>query len=241
MNLVNTTYRTSREEIMDDFCLQGKMLEKILKDLDRVNKWLGGTSITINGMKKILARTSPAKNSIKIMDVGCGNGSMLRELAEFARKKKLKVELKGIDANPGAIIIARKEAKEYPEIFFETMDVFSESFENAKADIILCTLTLHHFKDEEIVKLLKIFLKNSTLGVIINDLHRSRAAYYLFQLFCGVFIKNEIARKDGLTSILRGFKKKELEKFSGKLDSVSSEISWKWAFRYQWIITSPTT
>jgi hypothetical protein len=45
-----------------------------------------------------------------------------------------------------------------------------------------------------------------------------------------------MSREDGLVSILRGFKKKELEIFSNKLKFVNYKIQWKWAFRYQWII-----
>ena len=44
-----------------------------------------------------------------------------------------------------------------------------------------------------------------------------------------------MVKTDGLTSILRGFKRKELEQFSEKINGKSS-INWRWAFRYQWII-----
>jgi hypothetical protein len=45
-----------------------------------------------------------------------------------------------------------------------------------------------------------------------------------------------MSREDGLTSILRGFIKNELEDFSKKIQARKQTISWKWAFRYQWII-----
>ena len=44
-------------------------------------------------------------------------------------------------------------------------------------------------------------------------------------------------KQDGLISILRAFKREELEHMSEKLN-LKSQISWKWAFRYQWIIFS---
>jgi hypothetical protein len=97
-------------------------------------------------------------------------------------------------------------------------------------------LTLHHFKNEEILELLNIFKEQSQLGVIINDLQRSKIAYVLFQAFCRVFINNEIARKDGLTSILRGFKKNDLKKLATKIPAQTHSIEWKWAFRYRWIL-----
>ena len=232
MKLAGFKYRTSDEEIMDDFYLKGDELRKTLRDLEKINKWLGGNRISLAGIRKLLNDHS---EPVRILDVGCGNGSMLREVAEFGRINNMKFELLGIDANEYSIKIARELAVEYPEISFQSINIFSEAFGTIEADIILCTLTLHHFKDEEIEELIKLFLHNSRLGVVINDLERSPIAYHLFRLFCAVFINNEIARKDGLISIRRGFTIEDLKKY-GKGISEVQEIKWKWAFRYQWIL-----
>jgi heme/copper-type cytochrome/quinol oxidase subunit 2 len=45
-----------------------------------------------------------------------------------------------------------------------------------------------------------------------------------------------MSREDGLISILRGFRKLELEQFSKQMQFKNYTIQWKWAFRYQWII-----
>jgi hypothetical protein len=97
-------------------------------------------------------------------------------------------------------------------------------------------LTLHHFKDDEIIQLIDVFINNARVGIVINDLERSAIAYRLFQGLCFAFQLNAMSRKDGLVSILRGFKKKELQAFSKQLDLTKYTIDWKWAFRYQWII-----
>lgn len=236
MKIVDTTYRTRESEVMDDFDLKGEELAKTLRDLDKVNKWLGGNKITIKGVEKIIEETSPGF-PVKIADIGCGNGTMLREIANFGRKKGIDLELTGIDANPHAIEIAAELARDYPEIKFEAINIFSTAFAEKKYDIVLCTLTLHHFNDAQIRQLMNVFIESATLGIVINDLQRSRAAYYLFQAFCAVFIRNEIARKDGLISILRGFKKEDLRKYCKDHKNVKSQkIRWKWAFRYQWIL-----
>ena len=98
-------------------------------------------------------------------------------------------------------------------------------------------MTLHHFKENDIVWIIKQLERNAKLGIVVNDLHRSKVAYRLFQLIAMVFNLNEMSKKDGLTSILRGFKKEELLAFSNNLKNSSSSIQWKWAYRYQWIIT----
>jgi hypothetical protein len=235
MQKIDTTKRTDEAEIMDDFELKGPDLEKTLGDLDNINKWLGGNKITIQGIKKLL-NGQPKTNIIQIADIGCGNGAILREIANWGRSNNYNFQLTGIDANPNTIEIAEKLSAYYPEIQYSTLNIFNEDYKSREFSIILCTLTLHHFKNPEIISILNNFYKQAKKGIVINDLHRSRMAYFLFQAFCRVFINNEIARKDGLTSILRGFKKEDLQKLASNIPTANQEIRWKWAFRYQWII-----
>ena len=103
-----------------------------------------------------------------------------------------------------------------------------------KYDIALCTLFLHHFEDKIALNLIKSILKNARIGLVVNDLHRHSLAYRLFQLLT-LFIKNKMVRDDGLVSILKGFKRKDLQYFANQI-TFKSTIKWKWAFRYQWII-----
>jgi len=235
MNRIDTSSRINKAEIMDDFDLKGDELERTLKDLENINKWLGGNKVTMQGIKKLL-ETHPEEKTLHIADVGCGNGSILREIAAWGRKKNYVLKLTGIDANTHAIAIAERLSEFYPEINYSALNIFDPSFQNEKFDIILCTLTLHHFKDEQIKEITESFYRQARIGVVINDLHRSKQAYYLFRAFCKVFIRNKIARDDGLTSILRGFKKKDIKKFASMIPARRQEIKWKWAYRYLWII-----
>ncbi|REG97975.1 methyltransferase domain-containing protein [Flavobacterium aquicola] len=232
---VNTRYRTEAPEIMDDFNLKGDVLKASLDKIAQINQLLGGNTLTLKGVTELLKKTSNS-DLITIVDVGCGNGDMLRKLADFGIENNLDFKLIGIDANEFTVNYAVDLSKDYLNITYEKLDVYDESFKEIKCDILLCTLTLHHFKNNEIIKLLISFYSNSKLGFVINDLHRSSMAYRLFQLVCFVFRLGEMPRKDGLTSILRGFKKEELIAFSKKLGFKKYSIQWKWAFRYQWII-----
>jgi 2-polyprenyl-3-methyl-5-hydroxy-6-metoxy-1,4-benzoquinol methylase len=233
---VNTKYRTQEAEIMDDFSLQGEELRKALDQIARINQLLGGNKVILQGIKGLLKQSHQTK-TIAITDIGCGNGDILRMLAKFGKKNKINFQLTGIDANEFTINYAKKLSKEYPNIEYKCVDIFSEDFKTIKYDIILCTLTLHHFTNEQILKIISIFSNNAETGIIINDLHRSKTAYRLFEVICVVFNLNSMSREDGLISILRGFRKKELVEFSKKLNFKNYTINWKWAFRYQWIIT----
>lgn len=234
--LINTKIRTDRPEIMDDFALEGEMLCDALDKIAKINRLLGGNKLTLQGIKKLIQKIDKTK-TITIADIGCGNGDMLRALSVYAEKYRLKFNLIGIDANKFTIQYAQELSVHYPNISYRSENVFNEAFGKINYDIILCTLTLHHFKDEEILKLMSIFNAKATIGIVINDLQRSSVAYRLFQGLCWLFRLNEMSREDGLTSILRGFKKPELVFFSEKLNFKKYTIQWKWAFRYQWIIS----
>jgi len=233
---VNTKYRSNAPEIMDDFSLEGEELRDALNKIAKINQLLGGNKLTLDGIKQFL-KNNPTNEEITIVDIGCGNGDMLRTLADFANEKGYNFNLIGIDANAYTIKYAENLSKDYSNISYECKDIFDVSFRELEYDIALCTLTLHHFKDDEIIYLLNILNRQSKFGIVINDLHRSILAYKLFKVLCSVFKLNKMSEQDGLVSILRGFKKEDLIKFSKKLNFKKYTIQWKWAFRYQWIIS----
>ena len=230
---VSTTYRSEAAEIMDDLNYNGPILHDALDKLAKINQWLGGNKVTINGLKKVL-RDHPKEDQITIIDIGCGSGDILRLVSRFGAQQGYNFRLLGIDANPHTVAYARASSKAYEHIEFKTLDVFSEEFKQLNYDLVLTTLFLHHFNEDELVMLLTSVVSKAKLGVVVNDLHRHKLAYYLFKLLC-LTIKNDTIVKDGLTSILRGFKKPELEMLSKQLN-VEYKILWKWAFRFQWIL-----
>lgn len=232
----NTSKRSHKTELMDALEFQEAELAHILEDLDEVNKLLGGFKITTEGIEKILASACFVQ-PVRIIDVGCGNGSMLKHVARMGRRKGIKMKLKGVDVNPKAINIARENTQQFPEIVYEVLDLSTHTRERlGKVDILMCTLTLHHFKDEVILGLMKDFVESCSMGMVVNDLQRSKTAYFLFKIFSTFFLKNPIAKQDGKTSILRAFKKRDLETYGRHLQVRKQMITWKWAFRYQWII-----
>ena len=209
------------------------MLRDTLDKLGYINKWLGGNRITLNGIEQFLKQQSKNK-TYTILDLGCGHGDILRLVAKYGRKYNYKFNLIGVDANQDAIDYANELSIDYPELSFRNGDVFSEAFQELDYDIVLTTLFLHHLEDEDIKILLSNLSKKATIGIVVNDLQRSKIAYGLFKLL-GLVISNNMIKEDGLTSILRAFKKEDLVLISKTLN-LKSQIHWKWAFRYQWLI-----
>ena len=234
---INTKIRSQAPELMDDFSMEGEMLREALDKIASINQILGGNKLTLQGVKSLIAKI-PKSQMITIADIGCGNGDMLRILADYGFKNNSIFNLIGIDANAFTIKHAENLSVKYDNITYLCDDVFSEKFSNLSYDIVLCTLTLHHFQNEEILKLMTVLQRNASVGIVVNDLQRSAISYRLFQALCFFFQLNKMSRDDGLVSILRGFKRNELAAFSQKLQFKKYKIQWKWAFRYQWIISN---
>ncbi len=233
--MINTQYRSTLPEIMDEFDLQGDDLRQVLRIIDRINAVLGGDRVTINGIKKLI-RQKPDQQHFRIIDLGCGSGATLRKIADHFKHHPQEIKLIGIDANHHTIDIAQELSQEYHNIRYLAEDIFSENLLSTKCDIAISCLTMHHFKDGQLMTIIQRLLKLSHIGIVINDLHRHEWAYRLFQLYCRFFVDHTIAANDGKVSILRGFKRADLERYARELNLKKWEVRWFWAFRYQWII-----
>ena len=232
--MVDFTQRSSEIEVMDTFMGTKNELDFILKDINRVNKLLGGYSITLNAVFELIKEEN--KESYTILDMGCAEGTMLRKLALQARNRNIALNLIGVDLNKQSLQLAKEYSNEFPEISFMECNILTADFSEMDIDIVMTTLTLHHFSDRGIVQFVNRFNKLASIGVVINDLERSPLAFYLFKAFSFFFIRTEIAKKDGLLSIRRAFKKKDLIDYANQINNAVHHIQWKWAFRYVWIL-----
>lgn len=230
--------RSNEIEVMDDLTSAGEVINQTLVELEIINKWLGGNAVTMSGLHTLLSYASPKKTSFKIADLGCGGGDMLKLLASYFKKKNIKAELTGIDANPNIIEFAKKNSKSFTEICFQTLDITSESFRSQRYDIAFATLFFHHFTSEQLTEIFKSLKKQSTLGIVINDLHRHWLAYYSIKFLTGLFSKSTMVQNDAPVSVMRGFKRKELTEILQNAGIDNYSLKWKWAFRWQLIIPS---
>ena len=232
--MMDFQYRNTQAELMDNPNVNIDMLRLVFKDINKSNRFLGGNAITLANVCRLI-KEFPRKQ-YTIVDMGCGDGEMLRELAVYFEDTEIEVVLVGLDLNENALTIARELSVEFPEITFFKQDILALKPQDFYCDILLCTLTMHHFSNEQIPLFLSKFTELAKIGIVINDLQRSVLAYYLFKGFSAIFIKTKIAKHDGLISIRSGFKKKDLISFSKDLAHTNHSINWKWAFRYVWVM-----
>ena len=232
--LIDLSERSNQAELMDDFNEGLKSLRIVFDDINRVNTILGGSSITVNAVAQLMKKN--LQENYTVVDMGCGDGNMLREVAKYCRRKNIEVRLIGVDLNAEALQLAEEASTNYPEIEYQRSDILKLKVADLNCDIVINTLTMHHFVNKDLLIFLKKFNQLASIGVVINDLHRSRLAYYLFKCFSLIFIKTKTAKIDGLRSIRKGFIKSDLLQYSKSLPNIQHDINWKWAFRYVWVM-----
>ena len=223
--------RAYEEELMDDLTAGGPVIPQTLRELETINKWLGGNYVTIDGIVKLIRRKSPQK--LVIADLGCGGGDIIKLVARWAASKKLDVELVGFDANPYIIDYARENCKDFDNISFEVQDIFSDEFRQREFDIILCTLFTHHFTEEQLTEIFRQFKSQAKVGVVINDLHRHWFAFHSIHILTSLFSKSEMVKNDASLSVLRSFKRSELVQLMKDAEIGWFSLKWMWAFRWQ--------
>jgi 2-polyprenyl-3-methyl-5-hydroxy-6-metoxy-1,4-benzoquinol methylase len=205
---------------MDDLDCHGDVVDQTLRELEVINRLLGGDRVTIDGINDLVKED----RIYTIADLGCGGG----DLAMKIEKRNSNVKVVGIDANPHIVDFAKRR---YPEIEFETLDVLSDEFKKREYDIITATLFIHHFSDEQLIELFRSF--NARVGVVINDIHRHSLSYYSIKLLTRLFSRSAMVKFDAPLSVRRAFKRKELIGILDKAGIKSYSLRWKWAFRWQ--------
>lgn len=228
-------HRSISEEVMDDLNCEGEVVFQTLRELDVINQWLGGNAVTIRALKKLWADI-PIQQSISIADLGCGSGEMLRIVAKLAKQQNRSVTLCGFDANPNITAYATSHSANHKDIFFEATNVFEAAFQNQKFDIIIATLFTHHFTDQQLIDLFQSWKQQARVGIIINDIHRHPLAYYSIKWLTQLFSKSAMVKYDAPLSVLRAFKKSELQKILSTAGIKQYTLNWRWAFRWQLII-----
>ncbi len=226
--------RAYEEELMDDLESGGEIIDQTLRELETVNRLLGGNHVTINGLEKLIQNHTKAE-PIVIADLGCGGGDIMILVAQWARKKGYSIELKGYDANANIVAYANQNCAGYPEISCYTEDIFSEGFKANRFDIVICTLFTHHFKDDQLISIFHQFKTQAKVGVVINDLHRHWLAFGSIKLLTQLFSKSAMVKYDAPLSVRRAFRKNELQNIMKSADIKDYSLKWMWAFRWQLI------
>ncbi len=191
-------HRSRDEEQMDDPSLDPETYDEVLKGLGRVNAWTFAARPTLS----FLARATRGLEGFSLLDVGSGEGGMLRTIARWARKRGLAARLTGIDLNPKSEAVARSRTPPDTGIEYRTGDYR----EQARFDFVVSSLVAHHMTDGQLRDFLRWMEANSDRGWFVNDLHRHPIAYSGYPILAVLLGVHRIVRDDGRLSIARSFR-----------------------------------
>ncbi len=217
------------KEEMDDFNIQGVVLNDSLEKLSLINSMLGNTSVTLNAVKKILKKDT--QKTVHIIDLGCGAGDNLRAVAAWCSENNRAVKLTGIDGNHHILSYAKQQKSE-TEILYKQADILNDDFELEPCDILISSHFIYRFTDQGLVDFMNRSNKMVSNTIIFSELQRSVISYSLFMLVGRLFFFNRMVRQDGLKAIKSSFKKSELQNILQRLNVSSYRLEWKWTFRY---------
>jgi len=181
---------------------------RVMDDLASVSRVLMAHAPTLGFLHRV-TRGRPSGEKLSVLDVGCGEGDLLRRLRAWSRHRAFAVELHGLDLNPRSQAAARARTPDWMAINYRTGDVFAcdEQF-----DIVVSSLFTHHLTDTQLVAFLRWMGAHARLGWFVNDLQRHPVAYHSFGVLARLLRWHRIVRLDGQTSVRRAFRHEDWQR-----------------------------
>lgn len=203
--------------------------EGCIVELERVNRWLGDVTALRNSLLREIERLD--LRSFAVVDVGAGSGELLRAVAEWSRKTNRRARLVGVELNARSARAIADESRGFAEIKAVRGDAFRLPFEDNRFDYAICSLFTHHFKNEQVVRILRELKRVASRGISVIDLHRHPIAYYFYTTIGRLFLHNRLIREDGALSILRSFKPRELFELAKEAGLTNVKIERSFPYR----------
>jgi SAM-dependent methyltransferase len=195
--------RAIAEELMDAGDLAPETYAAVVHDLARVNMLTLARRPTLGFLRRAIG----SQTSFRLLDVGFGDGDMLRAIARWAGQRGLQAELMGVDLNPRSAPAAQSVTPDDLPIRYVTGDYASLADESF--DFIVSSLVAHHMTPAQLRAFLIHMDKHAKLGWLVNDLHRHGFAWVGFPLLATLMRWHPIVRHDGQLSIARSYRPQE--------------------------------
>ncbi|MFT3911541.1 MAG: methyltransferase domain-containing protein [Ferruginibacter sp.] len=227
--MLSLKLRSYKKELLDNDNIPFADIKQNMKELNTVNTLLGGHAISIDGIKKITGKKDD--ETLSVCEIGCGGGDNLQAINNWCNKNNIKSNFIGIDIKDSCIEFAKEQYPLLPASWI-TSDYSTVDLSAKKPAIVFSSLFCHHFKEEELINMMKWMKHNSSKGFFINDLQRNTLAYYLIKWLTRFFSKSYLVKNDAPLSVARGFTKEEWKKIFEAAGITHYTIQWKWAFRY---------
>lgn len=227
--------RRRQPEVMDQPDLCPRRHAHALAGLSRINL-LSGTTRTL--WPPLLAlQQRLGKPRLRILDVACGGGDVVRRLWERAMKQGLDWRLAGCDISPVSVEYARGRAGEQgADVHYFVHDALAQP-PAGDWDAILCSLFLHHLDDEQAAGLLARLARPGEPGpgpalLLVNDLDRSVRGLLLAHLACRLLSTSGVVHTDGPRSVRAAFTPSEALELARRAGLEGAQLRRIWPCRW---------
>ena len=216
--------RAIADELMDAEDLPEDTYVRVVHDLARVNTLTLARRPTLAFLDR-LRRDRP----LHILDVGFGDGDMLRAVHHWAIRRGQAVALTGIDLNPRSLAAAKATTPPGTTIDWRIGD-YAE-LAGAGWDVVISSLVAHHMTHEQLIAFLRFMEREAAVGWFINDLHRHGFAWLGYPLLATLMRWHPIVRHDGRLSIARSYRPQEWPPILAEADISGAQIVRRFPFR----------
>ena len=202
---------------MDAPDLDPAVYEKVLHDLARVNRW----TFTAWPAIAFLNRAIGDARHFSLLDVGFGDGDILRAIARWARRRGISAQLVGVDLNEKSLAAARHATPSDLRIDYRAGDYLDQP---EPFDFIISSQVTHHMTDAQLMTFLRHMEAKARRGWLICDLHRHGFAHWGFPILARLLRVHRIVREDGQLSIARAFRREEWRALLAQAGIAPSEV-----------------
>ena len=188
--------------------LDPSLLAANLRDLGRVNRWLGGTALSWRALQPFLAERDG--RGLRLLDVGTGAADIPRGLLERARRDGFALDVLATDVRPEIVDFARRASGRASGLTIELSSGDRVAAPDGSFDVAHASLVLHHLDPTAARRLLSEMSRVATEAVIVNDLDRGRLWLAAAWLLSRLMTRNAYTRHDAPLSVRRAYAAGEL-------------------------------
>jgi SAM-dependent methyltransferase len=231
---VDVSRRCRLPEVMDQPGLDERRHRQALRGLERVNALSRSSGILWPEIRRLAGQRPDVP--LRVLDVACGAGDVALDLLRKAGRAGVKLSIAGCDISPTALRFARERAsqKRFPIEFFECDVLRGELPEGF--DVVMCSLFLHHLTEEDALQLMRRMAAAAGRLVLINDLRRSQAGYWLAWLGSRILSRSDVVHTDAPLSVRAAFTGPEVLELAHRAGLEGGEIRrcWPQRFLFRW-------
>jgi len=180
-------------------------LERDLERLRQLNRWFGSYRLVSSFIRRWIIPGA----QMRVVDLATGSGDIPRLLVDYARRVGTQVKIDAVDQQIATLEIARSLSANYPEISYHAANILEWDCADGY-DIALCSLVLHHFNNDDAVKLLRRCRELSKRFVLVSDLRRGLLLQTGVYMLTALIFREPMTRFDARLSADRAFSFSEM-------------------------------